>query len=311
MPRLATDEHTDGMDALTPEAEALFRTARRGMDKMTTAAASRTLLQALGMGMGGDSSGGSSGMAKTLGEVFGSLGTSVKGLTEAQSAVMQMALGAQKSGEGGMAGMMPMILILLTMQQQDSQRWQNLLENDRNHWSSRVADLEHRLEERSAPSPWDQMATTSLQTIFSGLLAEAQDRRKPQTLKEQVADLREAMDGVPELFGRQRGTEYTEGYLRNRELDVKEKEIVGQTDLKRQQTLTSRAWAKAALTQGPQVMAQLISPVYDVLLSLGVLHADPRVVAEGPPAPGPQDPAGAADRLSRARERVAAGQGAA
>lgn len=252
------------------DTSSLMGTARQAVSDIGAAVTLKEMLSGLG-GAAGKSSSADSSVLGGVGQLIGGLGTAFKGMSETQTALFSSLLGGKQGG--GDQNQMLMFLMLMQVMQQANDRSESamakVLETMNKAWESRYSDL----EQRSGPSQADSMT----QTLTTQLLAESISnlRKPPADPVDVLANARERLQklGVNGggLFGLGAPDQYTEGYLRNRELDVQLQKTMAEFTAQGQQRQATADLVKAIGEHGPNLMQTLTVSVIQTLAALGMV----------------------------------------
>ena len=271
MPKMGT---MAGTGTAVPEQEmsSLMGTARKAIADMGSARALREMLSGLGAAGGGSNSGDSS-MLGGIGQLIGGMGTAFKGMSETQTALFSSLLGKNQGGGGGDQNQMLMFLLLMQVMVGASEKSEGamarVLETMDRTWQQRYEDLERR----SGPSQADSIT----QQLTAQMLGETMQRLRqpPADPVDVLANARERLQklGVNGggLFGLGAPDQYTEGYLRNRELDVQLQKTMAEFTAQGQQRQATADLVKAIGEHGPNLMQTLTVSVIQTLAALGMV----------------------------------------
>lgn len=288
----------------------LIDTTRKAVSDIGAAVTLREMLSGLGAaGGGGKTSSGDSSILGGVGQLVGGLGTAFKGMSETQTALFSSLLG--KNQGGGDQNQMLMFVLLMQVMQQGNERAEGamakVLETINTTWEARYKDL----EQRSGPSQADQVT----HQLTTSLLAEAiqQSRRPPADPIETLIGARERLQKLGVNAGGLFGgapDQYTEGYLRHRELHNDLQKVIAQYSWQGQQRQATVELTKAILEGGPQLVQSLVVGTLQTLAGLGYLPG----IQAGPGAGG-GGAAGAAqadapDAVAQAEAALARASGA-
>lgn len=294
MPALNVDlEEEDlaaGSEDLDPaEMRRAVRRVTRGIEQATTADALGRLYRQLNPERSGSRNG--SAGATDLGSVLSGVGKGYSSMAEAASgmfkAMAEMATAgpSRSAGDSGvslaialMGALMPMFQM---MQDQGEKRWAEILTGERQHHTEVVADLRRTIAERSGPSQFDAIGSGMMQTMFQKQMEEM--TRGPRSWVDEITDMGQKM---AHLRGALRGlgdpenpVSSEEGYLKNRELSLREMEITAQGKASVEREKKGRAMWTAVGRAGPQALGQLVAQGLQAF-GLGVPQVGPMGMGE-------------------------------
>ena len=297
MPKLGT---MAGTGPVVPEQEmsGLMGTARKAIADMGSAAALREMLSGLGAA-GGKTNSADSSVLGGVGQLIGGLGTAFKGMSETQTALFSSLLGKNQGG-GGDQSQLLMFMLLMQMMDKSNERTEGamarVLEMRDRTWEERYADLERR----SGPSQADSVT----QQLTAQMLAETMQRLRqpPADPVDVLVNARERLQklgvNASGLWGQP--DQYSEGYLRNRELDIQQQQIIAQYNAEQTKAQSSASLAGQLLEHGPKLLEAGVAGAIQTLAAAGKLPGV-KVVQQAPPPPQPDsaEAQAAADEAAR------------
>ena len=301
MPKLGT---MAGTGPVVPEQEmsGLMGTARKAIADMGSAAALREMLSGLGAA-GGKTNSADSSVLGGVGQLIGGLGTAFKGMSETQTALFSSLLGKNQGG-GGDQSQLLMFMLLMQMMDKSNERTEGamarVLEMRDRTWEERYADLERR----SGPSQADSVT----QQLTAQMLAETMQRLRqpPADPVDVLVNARERLQklGVNGggLFGQP--DQYSDGYLKNRQLDIELQRVIAAHSAEQTKAQSSANLAGTVLEHGPKILQTAIEGAIQTLAAAGKL---PGVqVVQQAAAPAQQDSAAAVAEAEAAMKRQGA-----
>ncbi len=301
MPKLGT---MAGTGPVVPEQEmsGLMGTARKAIADMGSAAALREMLSGLGAA-GGKTNSADSSVLGGVGQLIGGLGTAFKGMSETQTALFSSLLGKNQGG-GGDQSQLLMFMLLMQMMDKSNERTEGamarVLEMRDRTWEERYADLERR----SGPSQADSVT----QQLTAQMLAETMQRLRqpPADPVDVLVNARERLQklGVNGggLFGQP--DQYSDGYLKNRQLDIELQRVIAAHSAEQTKAQSSANMAGTILEHGPKILQTAIEGAIQTLAAAGKL---PGVqVVQQAAAPAQQDSAAAVAEAEAAMKRQGA-----
>lgn len=298
MPKMGT---MAGTGTAVPEQEmsSLMGTARKAIADMGSARALREMLSGLGAAGGGSNSGDSS-MLGGIGQLIGGMGTAFKGMSETQTALFSSLLGKGQGGGGGDQNQMLMFLLLMQVMNGASEKSEGamarVLETMDRTWQQRYEDLERR----SGPSQADSIT----QQLTAQMLGETMQRLRqpPADPVDVLVNARERLQklgvNASGLWGQP--DQYSEGFLRNRELDIQQQQIIAQYNAEQTKAQSSASLAGQLLEHGPKLLEAGVAGAIQTLAAAGKLPGV-KVVQQAPPPPQPDsaEAQAAADEAAR------------
>lgn len=269
------------------DAASLMGSAREAISNIGTAVSLRETLA--GLGAAGKTNSADSSMLAGIGQLVGGVGTAFKGLTETQQALFGSLLSKQSGGGGGDQNQLLMFLLLMQMMDKSNERTESamarVLETRDKAWEERYRDLEGR----SGPSQADTMT----HNLTTQLLAESISsiRKPPPDPVDVLLNARERLQklggNVGGLLGGSSDTQYTEGYLRHRELENDLQKTIAQYSWQGAQRQATTELTKAIMEGGPQLVQSLVVGTLQTLAAMGLLPGVQGLPAGGA-APAPQ-----------------------
>ena len=268
MPKLGT---MAGTGPVVPEQEmsGLMGTARKAIADMGSAAALREMLSGLGAA-GGKTNSADSSVLGGVGQLIGGLGTAFKGMSETQTALFSSLLGKGQGG-GGDQNQMLMFLLLMQVMKDSGETKESamatVLQQTNSMWQTMYQDLQNR----SGPSQADSVT----QQLTAQMLAETMQRLRqpPADPVDVLVDARERLQklGVNGggLFGQP--YQYSDGYLKNRQLDIELQRVIAAHSAEQTKAQSSANLAGTVLEHGPKILQTAIEGAIQTLAAAGKL----------------------------------------
>jgi hypothetical protein len=270
MPRMGTMAGAGGPFS-ADDTGSLMDASRKAVSDIGAAVTLREMLSGLGAA-GGKSSSADSSILGGVGQLVGGLGTAFKGMSETQQALFS-SLMPKQNGQGGDNNQMLMFMLLMQVMRDASESKESalaqVLQTINSSWEARYRDL----EQRSGPSQADQATHQITTQLLAGAL---QDLRKPPAdpvellvnAKERLQKLGMGGGGLLGLGGE---TQYTEGYLRNKELDIQVQKAIAEYSAQGESRKATTELTKAIMEGGPQLVQSLVVGTLQTLAALGYL----------------------------------------
>lgn len=293
MPKAGTMAAAGTAGVGSQDVTSLMGTAREAIGNIGTAVSLREMLSGLGATGGGKTNSADSSMLGGIGQLIGGMGTAFKGMSETQTALFSSLLG-KNGGGGGDQNQMMMFVLLMQIMKDSSDKSEGalarVLETINATWQQRYQDL----EQRSGPSQADSMS----EQLTTQLLAESiQNLRKPPDDPVDVlVNARERLQklGVNAggLFGQT--DQFSEGFLKNRELDLQQQRIISEYNAQQAKAQGSAQLAGQILEHGPKMLESAIAGAIQTLAATGKIPGV-QVGYQQAPTPQPDAPEAAAE----------------